>query len=187
MIAYLCLAFHRPQMFPRDHAHRGVAHRKRQTAAAHDLQQKEPDGVTDLEVVATRADSPARAAKSQREPRFGPRERLAYEIVVVDASCLWRPGGRLHWPSMTFQWPPLSGPMRVDFPADLSSRVARSRVRTDFPSRAAISGIESSGVSLSRCRTSGWSASPLAPGRPALLFLPSGGRAVCDFPRGLLG
>ena len=58
----------------------------------------------------------------------------------------------LYLSSVTFQCPPLSGPMRVNLAADLNSRVARSMVRSDFPSRVAISGIESSGVSLSKCR-----------------------------------
>ena len=60
---------------------------------------------------------------------------------------------RFTCPSVTFQCPPLSGPTRVNLPADLNSRVARSMVRSDFPSRVATSGIESSGFSLSNCRT----------------------------------
>ena len=43
--------------------------------------------------------------------------------------------------------------MRVNFPADLNSRVALSMVRCDLPSRVAISGIESSGISFNKART----------------------------------
>ena len=70
-----------------------------------------------------------------------------------DSDARVRSAVTVYLPSITFQCPPLSGPIRVNFPVDLNSCVARSMVRSDFPSRVAISGIESSGASFSRSRT----------------------------------
>lgn len=86
--------------------------------------------------------------KLKRTPR-----RSAVTEVIVRATAQWQCGDSAHSPSATFQCPPLSGPMRANFPVDLNSRIARSTVRSDFPSRVAISGIESSGISLSKSRT----------------------------------
>jgi len=53
-------------------------------------------------------------------------------MALRKRSVLW---AFVYLPSITFQCPPLSGPIRVNFPVDLNSRVARSMVRSDFPSR----------------------------------------------------
>ena len=81
--------------------------------------------------------------------------RICHPDREMDCDCdaRVRSAVTVYLPSITFQCPPLSGPIRVNFPVDLNSCVARSMVRSDFPSRVAISGIESSGASFSRSRT----------------------------------